>query len=286
MGVSGLLPSSCGVRLGPMRLPFFATIPHSGEKVPDRCTWLQNLDEKVLMCDVDRYIDRLYEPTLQELKLPYVKTDWHRYAADLNRIPDDIDQSSVIGAKLPPGANARGFHWVITTTEINLMPAPMPADLHEEMVHLIYEPFHQSVRNLYQEFQNEGAKHVYHLDLHSMPSLGTHQHRDPGERRAEIVVSDCKGLSSDPDFVDLVITSYVKAGFKVGYNWPYFGGRVSEQYGAPADGRHAVQVELNRGLYMDEETKHIRPDLFSGAQVKLANALKRIHQGLPRIMKV
>lgn len=267
-----------------MTLPLFVTIPHSGERVPDFCPWLQSLDEKVLMCDVDRFVDRLYEPTLGALKLPYVKTEWHRYAADLNRVPEDVDESSVVGATPPAGANARGFHWVITTTEIRLMPAPMPREVHDRLVQLVYEPFHQSVRNHYQVFKAAGAKDVYHLDLHSMPSVGTHQHRDPGEHRAEIVVSDCKGQSSNPEFVDLVITSYVKAGFKVGYNWPYFGGRVSEQYGAPADGRHTVQVELNRGLYMDESTKKIRPEIFSATQVKLDAALKRIVEGLPRLL--
>lgn len=267
-----------------MRLPLFVTIPHSGERVPDFCTWLQGIDEKILMCDVDRYVDRLYEPTLNELHLPYLKTEWHRYAADLNRIPEDIDQASVEGAPLPAGSNSRGFHWVLTTTEINLMPKPMPRDMHEKLAQLIYEPFHQSVRNLYEEFKNEGAKEVFHLDLHSMPGVGTHQHRDPGETRAGVVISDCKGLGARSDFVDLVISSYARAGFKIGYNWPYYGGRVSEQYGQPNLGQHAVQVEVNRSLYMDEASKQIRTDLFSQTQVKLADALKRVHAGLPKLI--
>jgi N-formylglutamate deformylase len=266
-----------------MRLPFFTTIPHSGERVPDFCTWLQGLDEKVLMCDVDRYVDRLYEPTLAEIKIPCVKTQWHRYAADLNRIPQDVDASSVVGSKLSAGSNARGFHWVMTTSEINLMPQPMPLEMHQQLVQLIYEPFHHKVQSLYEDFRKGGARDVYHLDLHSMPGVGTLQHRDPGEVRVEIVVSDCKGKSANPDFVDLVISSYAKAGFKVGYNWPYFGGRVSEQYGVPSSGQHAVQVELNRSLYMDEKTKHIRIDLFSQTQVKLAAALKRVHGELPKL---
>ena len=83
--------------------PFFVSIPHSGERVPDECTWLQNIDERVLMCDVDRYVDRLYETTLGKLGIPFVKTEWHRYAADLNRIPEDIDASSVTGAPLAAG---------------------------------------------------------------------------------------------------------------------------------------------------------------------------------------
>ncbi|WP_161971440.1 N-formylglutamate amidohydrolase, partial [Escherichia coli] len=57
--------------------------------------------------------------------------------------------------------------------------------------------------------------------------------------RADIVVSDSKGKSCDPRFKDLVIAAYASAGFKVGYNWPYFGGRVTEQYGDPKREQHA-----------------------------------------------
>lgn len=266
-----------------MTKAFFATIPHSGEKIPNFCTWLQGLDEKILMCDVDRFVDRLYEPSLNALKIPFVKTEWHRYAADLNRVPEDIDQSSVTGAKLAAGAHARGFHWVMTTTELILMPQPMPLETHQKLVELVYEPFHQSVRNLYEAFKSQGAKQVFHLDLHSMPSLGTRQHRDPGELRADIVVSDCLGKSSHPDFVDLVITSYARAGFKVGYNWPYMGGRVSEQYGQPQKGQHTVQVELSRSLYMNEDTKHLRSDLLSSIQGRLNTALTRISENVSEI---
>lgn len=265
-----------------MKLPFFVTIPHSGERVPEDCSWLRSLPETTLMCDVDRFVDQLYEPTLRALAVPWVKTEWHRYAADLNRVPADVDASSVQGDSTPAGTHSRGFHWVMTTTETVLMPSPMSRDLHHKLVQLIYEPFHQSVRNHYEEFKKQGATAVYHLDLHSMPGLGTNQHRDPGQLRADIVVSDCQGQSARSEFVDLVLTSYARAGFKVGYNWPYFGGRVSEQYGQPARGQHTVQVELNRSLYMNEESKALNRDLFSQTQKKLAKALEFVHAGLVR----
>lgn len=263
-----------------MKQAFFVSIPHSGERVPDFCKWLHGLSEPILMCDVDRFVDKLYEPVLSSLNIPTIKTEWHRYAADMNRVPEDIDADSVKGAKNPPGTHARGFHWVITTTETRLMKEPMSPEMHQELVQLIYEPFHKNIRNLYAKFKATGAGKVYHLDLHSMPGVGTNQHKDPGERRADIVVSDCKGKSADPAFVDLVITSYVRAGFKVAYNWPYVGGRVSEQYGNPASGQHCVQVELNRSLYMDEKTKQLRLDLAGPVGAKLREAIKRVQAGL------
>jgi N-formylglutamate deformylase len=264
-------------------IPFFVTIPHSGEKVPEFCTWLQGLPEAVLMCDVDRYVDRLYEPTLQSMQIPFIKTEWHRYAADLNRIPEDVDSTSVLGNPTKAGTHNRGFHWVVTTTNIQLMKEPMPSERHLQLVKLIYEPFHQKVRDQFKQFESQGAKTVYHLDVHSMPSLGTKMHRDPGERRADIVVSDQLGKSAKPEYVNLIINSYVRAGFKVGYNWPYIGGRVTEQYGKPDIGHHTVQIEISRSLYMDEETKAFKPTEAPAVQAKIQKALVMIREGLSKI---
>lgn len=262
-----------------MDIPFFVTIPHSGEEVPDFCTWLSGLSEPHLMCDVDRYVDVLYAPVLETAKIPYIKTKWHRYAGDLNRIPEDVDSSSVEGNTNPKGMHNRGFHWTVTTTNLPLMSKPMSQEMHDKIVKLIYEPFHESVRNQYAKFREQSAKKIYQIDAHSMPSLGTKMHRDPGERRADIVVSDCGQKSSSKEFVDLVIAAYVRAGFKVGYNWPYLGGRVSEQYGNPERGQHVVQVELNRDLYMDEVTKKLKPS-STDVQKKLQTAIAYVVEGL------
>lgn len=240
-------------------IPFFISIPHSGEKVPDFCDWLHGLPEEILMCDVDRYVDQLYAPAIKSLQIPSIKTEWHRYAADMNRVPEDIDEGSVEGHPNKIGSFNRGFHWQITTYKHQLMKKPMPKVLHDRLIELIYNPFHADIRKQFQTFKDQGFQKVYQLDCHSMPSLGTGEHRDPGEKRADIVVSDCKQQSSEKKFVDLAIAAYVKAGFKVGYNWPYLGGRVSEQYGKPNLGQNTVQVEMNRALYMDEKTKKLLP---------------------------
>ena len=261
--------------------PFIVTMPHSGEKVPDQCTWLQSLPEEILMCDVDRYIDVLYEKSLEKLKIPFVKTEWHRYAVDLNRIPEDIDADSVLGSVNKSGLHSRGYHWVVTTYGHQLMQRPISVDQHQELTNLIYEPFHKNVRELYQNFKKNSSV-VYHLDAHSMPSVGTTMHKDPGQRRADIVVSDCLGKSCDSKYKDLVIKAYENAGFKVAYNWPYMGGRVTEQYGHPNLGQQALQVELNRDLYMNETTKKIKPD-YVEVQKKIFQALEAVKTELQNI---
>jgi N-formylglutamate deformylase len=261
--------------------PIFVTIPHSGEKIPPQAQWLHGLDEKTLMYDVDRFVDVLYRPALEKLKLPYVTTEWHRYAADLNRVPTDIDSDSVVGAPHQSGKFSRGFHWVITTHLYRLMSQPISSEVHQELVELIYNPFHTDVKNQYENFRKLGYQKIYHIDAHSMPSRGTSEHRDPGQYRADVVVSDCHGKSCDAAFKDLVIGAYEQAGFSVAYNWPYFGGRLTEQYGQPDLGQQVLQVELNRGLYMDEVTKKLKDEKLLQIQAQLDNALTKILAGLP-----
>lgn len=274
-----------------MKTPFLVTIPHSGEQVPTECTWLHNLPETLLMYDVDRYVDILYQPAIEKLQIPFVKTQWHRYAADLNRIPEDIDAASVEGSKNPVGTHPRGFHWSITTMNETLMPKPMSQVLHQKLVDLVYSPFHKNIEEIYSQIkteanqsfntQNNSVAEVYHLDLHSMPSRGTNQHRDPGQDRADFVVSDVKGASAKASFKDLVIYAYERQGFKVAYNWPYLGGRVTEQYGNPSKGHHTIQVEMNRKLYMNEQTKKLNTTGITDLQQKLTLALEYIIDNIP-----
>lgn len=233
------------------------------------------------MRDVDRYVDKLYEPTLTQLQIPFIKTEWHRYVVDLNRLPSDTDQNSVEGSSNPPGTFARGFHWSITTLGEKLLPRAMPMALHRKLVRDYYEPFHEKMRRQYDDFHRQGADNVYHIDAHSMPSMGTKEHRDPGQRRKDIVVSDCNGKSCSAWFKDLVIESYTRAGFEVAYNWPYVGGRVTETYGHPERGHHSIQVEMSRALYMNEDDKSYTPNLAQGVQECIKSALNRIFAEIP-----
>ena len=264
-------------------IPFFVTIPHSGEKIPEQTPWLKSLPETVLMSDVDRFVDQLYEPSLSTLMIPFEKTMWHRYAVDLNRFPTDIDCDSVFGNKNISGTHSDGYHWVKTKNEQQLMTLPMTPAAHDQLTKLIFEPFHSAVKKHYENFSKNGHREIFHIDAHSMPSVGTRLHKDPGQLRAEIVVSDCAGKSCHPKFRDLVIAAYVTAGFKVGYNWPYLGGRVTEAYGHPKLGQNAIQVELNRGLYMDEKTKQLNSETLLSVRKKIHIALTYIKSELPNL---
>lgn len=264
---------------------FFVSVPHSGEQVPPEVTWLKNLPEPILMCDVDRYVDRLYQSTIDSLKIPFVKTEWHRYVVDLNRIPEDIDVDSVKGSSNPSGKFTTGLHWVKTTRGQTLIQEPMDFKFHQQLVDRYFQPFHQKIIGKYDRFRSHGADKIYHIDAHSMPSLGTKAHRDPGQTRADIVVSDWEGRSCEVWFKDLVIEGYRQAGLNVAYNWPYLGGRVTQVYGQPAKGQHAIQVEISRALYMDEETKKLIPDRSENLAKKLDSAVRYIYDRIPEMQQ-
>ncbi len=262
------------------KVPLFVTIPHSGEEIPECAMWLKGLPEVVLMGDVDRFVDRLYLPVIEEIGLLSVKTRWHRYAADLNRLSTDVDEEAVVGSSHKKGTFPRGFHWVYNTQNEKILNQPLTTLQHEQLVKLVYEPFHHDIHEAYKLYENEGYKKIYHLDLHSMPSVGTNQHRDPGQLRADIVISDSHGTSCDKKFLELVVASFKSENLSIAYNWPYFGGRLTEQYGQPNIGHNVLQIELNRSLYMNELTKQLVEDKANPLTEKLTKIIKNIYNNL------
>lgn len=259
-------------------LPFFVTLPHSGEDVPVEAAWLHSLESQTLMRDVDRYVDKLYEPVIRSEALPYVITQWHRYVVDLNRRADEFDASSVQGASHPVGRFPKGLHWSMTTQNEVLITQPMSMELHQLFLDRYYQPFHEKVQEIRAQLKSS-AGIVYHLDLHSMPSKGTAMHPDPGQTRADVVISDFHGTSSVSSFRDIVLEAYQNAGFVVAYNWPYVGGGITQMYGQPKSGFHTIQVELNRSLYMDEVSQKMN-SRFTETQQKLSTAISQIKRTL------
>lgn len=276
-------PQSLKQNVASAKKPFLISIPHSGEQLPPEALWLHRLPQELLTRDIDRFVDVLYAPVIADLGVPSVFTQWHRYAIDLNRWKDDVDVDSVEGHANPSGKFSRGLHWVKSTLNEKIMTEPMSAELHAELVEKYFEPFHGELRGVIASLRERGSARVYHIDAHSMPSMGTKEHRDPGEKRKDIVVSDCLGKSCSTWYRDLVLQAYQNAGFSVGYNWPYMGGRVTETYGQPDQGVETIQVELNRGVYMDETTKELVKPRLSQVQKALGQAIREIYAALPEL---
>ena len=262
--------------------PLLFSIPHSGVQIPDEADWLKALPSKVLSCDVDSFVDELYAPALKTWRIPSVIFQWHRYSVDANRFSEDISPYTVQSSSLFPKTRAKSpsdIHWHKTTQGDVLMKTAMSFKLHRLFIKKYFDPFHQKIKKHIVKIKQAGHPAIYLLDLHSMPSKGLAFHRDPGQRRAEIVVSDCGGKSCSIAFRDLVIKAYKKAGFQVVLNWPYKGGAITQTYGQPHKGQEALQVELNRKLYMDEKTKN-KSSNYENIQNQLKKAIEFIVQKL------
>lgn len=260
--------------------PVFVTIPHSGELIPDEAHWLKSVSAQRLLTDVDRFVDRLYAPAVESLSLPALFAAVHRYAADLNRFPSDVDRDSVEGAEAPSGQFSKGFHWVRTTRDEPLMAFPISRALHDAIVVRYHDAFHREVEAKVAELQRAFPERtIYHLDCHSMPSEGTAAHADRGQRRPDAVISDFEGKSASVGFRDAVVRAYEGEGFRVSVNWPYKGGRITQRYGRPVEGHETIQIELNRALYMDESTREKLPQ-FDAVSARLQRALARVLESL------
>ena len=260
----------------------FITIPHSGRKVPKEAFWLKSLPSSILYCDVDAFVDELYGPAIKKLKLTSLVYPWHRYAVDVNRLPEDRTRRTVEESAFDLNQEvSTEIHWHKTTRGDLLMKKPLSKKQHELFMEKYYHPFHHKIREELRKRKVKGRKSVYHLDLHSMPSMGRSLHRDSGKKRPQIVIGNRDGLSADSKFSELVLSSYGRVGFETVLNWPYRGGRITELYGHPKKGQNTLQVEINRSLYMNEETGQ-KSTNFSPIQKQLSQVLLFISEGLKK----
>jgi N-formylglutamate amidohydrolase len=109
-----------------------------------------------------------------------------------------------------------------------------------------------------------------------MPSVGRSGHGDPGVRRADIVPGSRGRTSADSRVIDLVDAHFRAAGLSVRHDDPYRGGFSTGHYGRPSSGRHAIQVEVNRALYVDEETLRPRTGDFERMRTLLLELVERL----------
>lgn len=257
----------------------FVSIPHSGEHIPKEADWLKNKNKNILLCDVDRFVDKLYLSSIIENNIPSIYNLCHRYVLDVNRLETDINADSVqdIKNKVTDSGLSSGLYWTKTTKGEPLLSQALTFNLHKYFLDTIYYPFHQEISNYQNKFLKNFSE-VYHLDLHSMPSVGTAAHKDKGELRSEIVISDFNQTSCSVTFTNLVKDSFSKY-FKVAYNWPYIGGGITKKHGKPNEHCHSIQIEIRRDLYMDEDSKDLLTD-YKLIENKLKKCISTIYKSL------
>ncbi len=125
---------------------------------------------------------------------------------------------------------------------------------------------------------------MFHVDCHSMPQWGDRRWGDQGARRADFVIGNRDGSTASPAFTELVVASLRASGYSVAVNDKFKGVELIRRYANPAAGRESLQVEVNRGIYMDEITL-ARTERFAATRAAITRmiaALEGFARGLVR----
>ena len=235
-------------------------VPHAGLSVPPELRSALLAPEEALKRDADIYVDRLYARAPQHGAALLV-SHLSRYVVDLNRASDDLDLATVADHPSARGTQPRGVVWRATTDGRPVLPRPLTYAELGTRLDRYYAPYH---RTLGEQLSLLRARHGHAIVLagHSMPSLGRSLHTDAGARRADVVPGSAGRTSADPRVIDLVDAHFREAGLSVRHDDPYKGGFTTLYYGRPREHVHAIQIELNRALYVDEQTFVIKQPAF------------------------
>jgi N-formylglutamate amidohydrolase len=236
--------------------PIVLNSPHSGALYPASFLEASALDALALRRSEDAYVDELFAPATRH-GAPLLRARFPRAFLDLNREPFELDPHMFSG-RLPEFANTRSLRvaaglGVIPRVVGDAQPiyrAAMPVEQALRRIAALHRPYHAKLAELLESAQRRFGFALL-LDCHSMPSS------TPDVAGCDIVLGDRYGSSAARWVVDAIEAALRGSGFAVRRNKPYAGGYITEHYGAPAAGRHAVQIEINRRLYLDERA--LRP---------------------------
>ena len=247
--------------------PVLVEVPHSGLHVPPEVEGELDATPAAILRDSDIYVDKLYERA-PEHGATLLVARVSRYVVDLNRGPDEVDSAAVPRHPKARHIPARGVVWRARTDGTPLLRAPLTAEQFTRRIQHFYEPYHQTLREVAARL-HEAHGHVAILAAHSMPSTGRRVFGGKQVRRADVVPGTRGRSTADGRIIDLIDAHFRDAGLSVKHDHPYRGGWTTASYGAPKRGQHAVQIELNRALYVDEQTSEIKKDDFARLQVVL-----------------
>jgi N-formylglutamate amidohydrolase len=254
--------------------PLLVEIPHAGLGVPDRIRGELVAPEDAVLRDADIFVDRLYAHAPQLGASLLVATN-SRYVVDLNRAQDDVDASTVTGHPTAGSAQPRGVVWRSTTDGRPILAKPLTYEQLVARLQRYYVPYHEALRRTLESLR-ERFGYAIVLAGHSMPSMGRSMHSDPGARRADIVPGTCGRSSADRRVIDLVDAHFRAAGLSVRHDDPYKGGFTTSHYGRPRERVHAIQIELNRALYVDEQTCKVKEPEFRKLQQLLDQLVQKL----------
>lgn len=228
--------------------------PHSGNDYPDWFLRRSILNARSIRSSEDAFVDRLFAaaPTFGA---PILKAGAPRAFVDYNRSADELDPALIAGVKWsgnnPRVASGLGVIPRVVSNARPIYRGKLAVDEAEVRLRNYWHPYHKALQTLLDEARSAFGRAIL-VDCHSMPHEALENVRLKTGKRPEIVLGDRFGASAHPEIVDEIEAAFVAAGFVVSRNTPFAGAYVTQHYGRPSRGQHAIQIEIDRSLYMDE----------------------------------
>lgn len=239
-------------------LPLVLDSPHSGHRMPSN--FGANVPAERLREMEDAWIDQLYLPAADK-GIPLLAAQFPRTYLDPNRHVGDIDLALIEGGQWPdeylPSGKARlgkALLWRTLDDGTPLYDRLLGVAEVRERIARCHQPYHAALRELLDAAHARFGV-VYHINCHSMNAVsGAMGEGGAGQTRAEVVLGDRDGTTCAPEFTEFVRATLAGQGYEVKVNDPYKGVGLVRAYSDPAHGRHSLQIELNKRLYMEGNT--------------------------------
>jgi N-formylglutamate amidohydrolase len=265
--------------------PIVLDSPHSGSRYPRKFLEASRLDAMTLRRSEDCFVDELVAPCVA-IGSPLLRARFPRAYLDVNREPYELDPQMFDG-RLPDFANTRSLRVAAGLGSIPrvvgdaqpIYRGPIPVAEGLARIAALHRPYHARLAALIERARERFGFAIL-LDFHSMPSSSV----DGGG--CDVVLGDRFGSSAAGWVLDTLEQTLRDSGLGVRRNKPYAGGYITERHGAPIQGRHAVQIEINRALYMDERriVKLEKAEDLANALLSMARALATRVAGLGRAL--
>ena len=249
------------IRTVPGHTPLVLDSPHSGTQYPD--DFAHACDPLVLRRAEDTHVERLYE-FAPAMGVAWIEALFPRSYLDANRDVTEVDVDMLDGPWAGPVATdervlskvrlGKGLIWRMTDDGRPIYTRQLGVAEVRSRIDRCWTPYHAAVA---QAIDAAHARHGYsiHINCHSMPAVASsHATEFPGLVHDDFVVGDRDGTTAHPALTRLMGEHLRASGYSVSYNHPYKGVELVRRHADPAHGRHSVQLEINRRLYMDEQT--------------------------------
>ncbi len=263
--------------------PLVFASPHSGTRYPPDFVASSPLDLRSLRRSEDSFVDELFAAA-PGLGLPLLRALFPRAYIDPNREPFELDPA-MFADDLPAYANtqssrvAAGLGTIarVVSSGQEIYGGKLKFADAAGRINDNYRPYHKALKDLLDDTRERFRCYVL-IDCHSMPSVGGPHDPDAGRARADFVLGDAFGASCGEVVIRLAERVLESQGYAVVRNKPFSGGFSTRHYGRPSLGMHAMQIEANRALYMDEAA--IKPNDGMAGLIEHLNELIAALAGL------